>query len=73
MANENGGGVAVTAEGELYVDDGVSLGAGANKLGLHFRNYDEGGDGIVEITEATERFLAFSNGTKDDMASRCKF
>ncbi|KAK8058734.1 nuclease-like protein [Apiospora phragmitis] len=52
---------AAVAEGELYVDDRVSLDGGANRLGLHFRYYHDddgdGGSGMVEITEATERFV----------------
>ncbi|KAK8083626.1 alpha/beta-glucosidase agdC [Apiospora saccharicola] len=63
-SSDSGGGggaaaEAVAAEGELYVDDGVSLDGGANKLGLHFRYYDdeEGGGGIVEITEVAGRFV----------------
>lgn len=43
------------AEGELYVDDGVSLDGGVSRLGLHFRYYS-GDGGIVVITGATERF-----------------
>ncbi|KAK8140364.1 alpha-glucosidase [Apiospora sp. TS-2023a] len=57
--NNSNGAVEAAAEGELYVDDGVSLDGGANKLGLHFRYYDQagGGGGIVEITEITGRFV----------------
>ncbi|KAK8041952.1 alpha-glucosidase [Apiospora rasikravindrae] len=54
------GGVAA-AEGELYLDDGVSLDGGTNRLGLHFHYYEDNddgsGNGIVEITEATEKFV----------------
>ncbi|KAK6866091.1 alpha-glucosidase [Apiospora arundinis] len=54
----HGGYDGVAAEGELYVDDGVSLDGGANRLGLHFRYY--GDEDIIEVTEATERFTGFS-------------